>query len=142
MAGINRTNRRRKNDSPWEAKEQEYLFQWAESMAALKWPELRLMYHIPNGGSRNKIEAAHLKLQGVKAGVPDVCLPVPRGGYHGLYIEMKRRRGGVLRPDQREYIEALKAQGYRVEICKGFHLAADLIEEYMSEGVGKPHASV
>lgn len=139
MAGINRPNRRRRNESPLEAKEQEFLFRWAEDMAALKWSELRLMYHVPNGGSRNKIEAANLKRQGVKAGVPDVCLPVPRGGYHGLYIEMKRRRGSVLSQDQREYIEALRQQGYRVEVCKGFHPAADLIEEYLSEGVDESH---
>lgn len=142
MVGIERPRRRRRNDSPLEAKEQEFLFQWAEDMAALKWPELHLMYAIPNGGSRHKLEAANLKKQGVKPGVPDVFLPVPRGGYHGLYIEMKRRRGGVLSQDQRDYIDALRAQGYRVETCKGFHPAADLIEEYMSEGVEKPHASV
>ena len=128
-----RRSRRRSNVSPLEAKEQKFLFQWAENMAVLKWPELRLMYHVPNGGSRNSIEAANLKAQGVKPGVPDVFLPVARKGFHGLYIEMKRRRGGILSKYQKEYIEALKKQGYRVEVCKGFHAAADVIEDYMSE---------
>ena len=50
------------------------------------------VFHIPNGGYRNKAEAAHLKAQGVRPGVPDLCVPVARHGYHGLYIEMKRRR--------------------------------------------------
>lgn len=128
-----RRSRRRSNVSPLEAKEQKFLFQWAENMSVLKWPELRLMYHVPNGGSRNSIEAANLKAQGVKPGVPDVFLPVARKGFHGLYIEMKRRRGGILSKHQKEYIEALKEQGYRVEVCKGFHAAADVIEDYMSE---------
>lgn len=128
-----RRSRRRSNVSPLEAKEQKFLFQWAENMAVLKWPELRLMYHVPNGGSRNSIEAVNLKAQGVKPGVPDVFLPVARKGFHGLYIEMKRRRGGILSKYQKEYIEALKEQGYRVEVCKGFHAAADVIEDYMSK---------
>ena len=72
-----------------------------------------------------------MKAQGVKAGVPDVCIPVPRCGYHGLYIELKRQRGGKLSEEQKELIPKLRAQGYRVEICKGFHPAADLIEKYM-----------
>lgn len=121
------------NQVPLESDEQTWLFKWAQDMAALKWPELALMYHIPNGGSRNKVEAARLKAQGVKKGVPDVFLPVPRGGYHGLYIEMKRQKGSVVSQEQKEYIAALRAQGYRVEVCKGFHAAADVIEEYMNE---------
>ena len=51
-----------------------------------KWPELELLHHIPNGGSRDVVEAAHMKRQGVKSGVPDLHLPVPRGGYASLYI--------------------------------------------------------
>lgn len=71
-----------------ESVEQTNLFRWAAYEQG-KYPELKLMYHIPNGGSRNRLEAANLKKQGVKSGVPDICLPVARGAYHGLYIEMK-----------------------------------------------------
>ena len=124
-------NKTIQNTIPLESDEQSWLFQWAQDMAVLKWTELALMYHIPNGGSRNKVEAARLKAQGVKKGVPDIFLPVARGGYHGLYIEMKRRKGSVVSQEQKEYIAALIAQGYRVEVCKGFHAAADVIEEYM-----------
>ena len=116
---------------PLECDEQTWLFQWAWSAAALKWPELRLMYAIPNGGSRNKAEAARLKGQGVNPGIPDICLPVARGGFHGLYIEMKRRKYGETSEAQDEKIPLLRAQGYRVEVCKGFQAAADVIEEYM-----------
>ena len=62
-----------------------------EQCAVIEYCEyLRIpVYHIPNGGTRNKIEAANLKRQGVKSGVPDLCFPLARGKYHGLYIEMK-----------------------------------------------------
>ena len=122
---------------PTEATEQTWLFEWINQMAALRWPELELAFHIPNGGSRNKIEAARMKAQGIKAGVPDVFISVPRCGYHGLYIEMKRQRGGKVEEAQKELIPKLRAQGYRVEICKGFHPAADLIEQYMTGKLNK-----
>lgn len=120
---------------PTEAMEQTWLFQWAADMARIKYPELALMYHIPNGGSRNKVEAARLKGQGVKAGIPDIFLPVARGGYHGLYIEMKRQKGGVVSVDQKRMINALRLQGYCVQVCTGFQNAADYIEKYLSDKI-------
>ena len=54
-----------------------------------RYPELKWLHHVPNGGSRNKQEAVKLKQMGVKAGVSDLCLPYPKGIYCGLYIEMK-----------------------------------------------------
>lgn len=72
---------------PTEAQEQMTLFSWA-AMQSGKYPELNLLYHVPNGGSRHKAEAGRLRAEGVKAGVPDLCLPVARGQYHGLYIEL------------------------------------------------------
>lgn len=89
---------------PTEAQEQVTLFSWAAVQAI---PELALLYHIPNGGSRHKAEAARLRAEGVRAGVPDLCLPVPRGGFHGLYIELKRLRGGRLSEQQRAWLDAL-----------------------------------
>jgi hypothetical protein len=58
----------------YEADEQKKLFRWVDFMKT-EYPELDMMFHIPNGGSRNKLEAANLKKQGVRAGVPDICLP-------------------------------------------------------------------
>ena len=115
---------------PTEAQEQTTLFQWAGMMAG-KWPELRLCHAIPNGGSRNPIEARHLKEQGVKPGIPDLFLPCSRGGFHGLYIEMKRRKGGRVSIEQKKTIIALREQGYRVEVCEGWEKARDVIKEYM-----------
>ena len=112
-----------------EAAEQAALFSWAAMMEE-RFPELKMMYHIPNGGSRNRLEAANLKRQGVKAGVPDVHLPVPRGKFHGLYVEMKY---GDNKPTekQKEWLFSLKEQGYATAVCYSWEEAAGLIMTYL-----------
>ena len=117
---------------PTEAQEQTALFQWAAMMEG-RIPELRLMHHCPNGGSRNAIEAHNLRLQGVKPGIPDIFLPVARGGFHGLYIEMKRRTGGRVSVEQKKMLLALQGQGYKAEACRGWEEAKDTICEYLRE---------
>ena len=112
-----------------EAVEQQHLFQWA-AFAAGRYPELRFMFHVPNGGSRNKAEAAHLKAQGVKAGVPDICLPVPRAGKHGLWIELKAGKNKTTER-QDAYLEFLKEQHYHVAVCYGWEEAREVILEYL-----------
>ncbi len=119
---------------PSEWSEQASLFRWAAFVAASRWPELHLMYAIPNGaylvdGPR---QGQQLKETGLKPGVLDICLPVPRGGYHGLYVEMKRRHGGRVSEDQTWWIEALQAMDYRTEAPAGWDAARLLIEQYMA----------
>lgn len=115
---------------PTEAQEQTALFQWASMMEG-RIPELRLMHHIANGGTRNQLEAVHLKQQGVKPGIPDIFLPCARGPYHGLYIEMKRRKGWKISAAQVEVMDALAEQGYAVEICYGWEQARNVILGYL-----------
>jgi hypothetical protein len=112
-----------------EAGAQETLFQWAEYQAS-KYPELKLLYHIPNGGKRDKVTAINLKRQGVKAGVPDICLPVARGGYFGLYIELKV---GSNKPTklQNEWLCNLNKQGYLATVCYGWQQAAEILVAYL-----------
>ena len=69
--------------------------------------------------------------QGMKPGVPDIMFPVARGGYHGLWIEMKRKDGGRLSPEQRWWQKALLEEGYAVAVCKGFDEARETIEWYL-----------
>lgn len=121
---------------PTEAQEQMTLFSWA-AMQSGKYPELNLLYHVPNGGSRHKAEAGRLRAEGVKAGVPDLCLPVARGQYHGLYIELKRQRGGRTSDHQSEWLDALSAQGYKAALCYGWEQAAGTIIEYPSARQGR-----
>lgn len=116
--------------APSEAVEQTRLFQWAAGCYGT-WPDLELMHHIPNGGSRHPAEAAKLKAQGVKAGVPDIFLPVPRCGCHGLYIELKREKGGRVSHEQAKWMEMLIQQGYMAAVCHGWFQASQVIERYM-----------
>lgn len=90
-------------------------------------------FHIPNGGKRDAREAYNLKRQGVKPGVPDLCIPVPNSKYHGLYIEMKRANGGTLTKHQVEWLERLKYNGYCAYCCHGADNAIALIEQYLAD---------
>lgn len=112
-----------------EANEQEALFNWTAFVHG-KFPEVDLLYHIPNGGSRNRLEAANLKRQGVKAGVPDLCLPVARGGFHGMYIEMKYGKNKASK-DQEQWLCELRKQGYVAVVCYGWEQAAEMITKYL-----------
>lgn len=89
------------------------------------------VYHVPNGGKRNAREAANLKRQGVKAGVPDLCIPVARGGFHGLYIEMKTLKGKPT-DKQLKWLGLLRDEGYAAYIARGARAAEELIDHYMS----------
>lgn len=119
-----------------EHQEQAALFSWAE-FHTHRWPELALMFAIPNGGKRNKVTAAMLKAEGVKPGVPDICLPVTRTPCPGLYIEMKTGTGR-LSSTQRSWLLALIAQGYRAEVCRGWQEAQQVIIEYLGGDEGEP----
>ena len=101
-------------------------------MTKTKWLELKNLYHIPNGGSRHPLEAINLKRQGVKSGVPDICLPVARGGYHGLYIELKAGRKSKPSENQMIWIVNLKNQGYKAEIAYGYDEAIGIIIDYLT----------
>lgn len=111
---------------PTEHWEQVQLFAWAAYRR-----DLDLMYAIPNGGHRDIRVAVKLKEEGVKAGVPDICLPVARGGKHGLYIELKRRKYGRISDEQGKWIEALIREGYACAVCFGWESARDVIEDYL-----------
>lgn len=113
-----------------ESLEQQSLFKWA-AFASGKYPELDLMYHIPNEGKRSKAAGAKLKAEGLKSGVPDICLPVARGKYHGLYIEMKREHSGTATDNQEEWIENLIKQEYFAIVCHGWEAAQKVIISYL-----------
>lgn len=116
-----------------ESDEQQSLFQWAK-LTQTQYPELSLLHSIPNGGKRNIREAARLKKEGALAGVSDIFLPVARGDYHGLYIELKVK-GGKLSDHQKWWIEETTKQGYYSTVCFGWVEAKGVIEGYL-EGIG------
>lgn len=123
-----------------EHQEQAALFAWATVMSGRQ-PELKLLYAIPNGAFMGG-ETAQAKLRGIqryrkleaeglKKGVPDICLPCARQGYHGLYIELKRIKGGTVSHEQKEWLAALNTEGYKAVVCRGFDEAKTVIEEYL-----------
>ena len=121
---------------PTEGEEQQAVFQWA-ALAQGKWSELRLLYHIPNEGKRTAYTGARLRSEGLRQGVPDICLPVPKGGYCGLYIELKRSRNSKTSDAQKEWLEALKAAGNCAMLCKGAEEAIAALKRSLSSGEGE-----
>lgn len=114
-----------------EAAEQEAVIRWADMSTGI-YPELKLLFHIPNGGSRKDAkEGAHFKRLGVRKGVPDLFLPVARKGMNGLFIEMKREHDFSVSKEQYAWIRALNKEGYGATVCAGFEEARRVIEEYL-----------
>lgn len=118
--------------APTEDEEQIALFQWADWLSG-RYPELKLLLHIPNGGKRGKAEAGRFKAMGVKPGVPDILLPISRGKSHGLWIELKRVHKGRISSSQREWLHALRLQGYAAYVCNGWEHASKTIINYIEE---------
>lgn len=119
-----------------EQAEQVALFQWA-ALAIYRYPELEWLYAVPNfaragkrGDRQAAAEVARRLKEGMKPGVLDIHLPVARGGFHGLWIEMKSP-DGTPSPHQRRWMKALTEQGHSVHICRSFEAARAVIERYL-----------
>jgi hypothetical protein len=116
---------------PTEHEEQVALFQWAEANEG-EHEELKLLFAVPNGGYRPMTTAAMLREEGVKAGVPDCCLPVARGRFYSLWLELKRAdRSNHPTPAQAEWIECLRSYGHMAVVCYGAQEAIDTIKAYL-----------
>lgn len=105
-----------------EASEQMALIEWV-LMAQGQEPRLRLLFHVPNGELRDKATGEKLQRMGVKPGIPDLLLPVVSRGYHGFAIELKRK-GGELSPEQVEWLDRFRDQGWFANVYVGWVSAA------------------
>lgn len=113
--------------------------EYGEQTALMAWvrfheeyePKLKLLFAIPNGGQRSAASAAKAKAEGVKKGVSDLMLPVARHGYHGLWLEMKRLKGGSESKEQKEWAEAMKQEGYAYCCCHGWAAAAQALMAWL-----------
>ena len=116
-----------------EQMEQVNLIRWTQQAEVRqRYPDLKLLYHVPNERKCTPQQGQTLKWMGVKSGVPDLCLPVPRGRWHGLYIEMKAPMSSARASEnQRWWIDELLAQGYAACVCKGWEMARDTLIRYM-----------
>jgi len=93
---------------------------------------LDLIYAIPNGGQRSASTAAKLKAEGVKAGTPDVCVPIPSCGYGALYIEFKKPNVGKLSADQIAKIERLLHVGNLCAVVEDWQAAITVTRAYLT----------
>ena len=115
-----------------EAREQICVIKWSQQPhIRQKWPELALLHHIKNETTEGARQVAVDRAMGVRKGVPDLCLPVAKGQYHSLYIELKTE-SGRLSEDQRWWGECLTAQGNFWECCHGWESAVSVLERYLS----------
>lgn len=129
-----------------EHKEATALIKWRDLQLG-KYPELKNLIHIPNGGMRNLRVAQKLKAEGTKAGVSDYLLPVIRIGptamseddksklrfpdrYAGLWIELKAK-GNYPTPEQHEWMNDMRDQGYAAYWCVGWFEASEIIIAYL-----------
>lgn len=117
--------------NPTESEKQIALFEWAKWNYA-KYPELKLMYHIPNEGKRSVSTGARLKREGLKKGVADICLPCPRGKHHGLYMELKSEDGKASK-EQIDFLYAVCKEGYSAHICYGAENAINVLKWYLRQ---------
>ena len=112
-----------------EKDEQIALFDWAQYRT-----DLQRMFHITNEGRRSVQHTMSLLRQGMKPGVPDNMLPLARGGYHGLFIELKRLDGGTVSQAQRAWVKRLTDENYCAFVARGWEEAARTIRTYLQLG--------
>lgn len=111
---------------------QKNVFKWAEQLSIReRFPDLKLLHHIKNE-TKGGVEQVKIdKANGVKKGVPDLCLPSAHGKYHGLYIEMKAEKGR-LSPEQKWWLAELDKQGFATAVCYGWQQATEVLEWYLN----------
>lgn len=119
-----------------ELTEQIRVMQWCKSMEAYD-KDYSLIYHVPNEGNRNRKTGSNLVKAGLKKGVPDICVAVPKMGMHGLYIELKKDKQSKVSKEQIEWIKKLSHQKYIATVCYGADEAINLIAAYMSSDYEK-----
>jgi hypothetical protein len=121
-----------------EHSEQAMVIEWAKRHE-MQYPELQWLFSSLNGifipGPRQMVYKIinHMKAEGMKKGIADLCLPVARHDYHGLFIEMKRTTGGNIRDEQSDFLEFVATQGYYGTVCHGYNEAVETLEWYLSE---------
>lgn len=117
-----------KSNIPTEHQEQAAVIRWFQSA----YPAIKSrLFAIPNGSHKSRAAASKFSAEGLRSGVPDLMLPVPAGKYHGLFIEMKRAKGGRLSDTQKDWLDFLGSQGYMATACHGFEEAKEIISKYL-----------
>ena len=102
-------------------------------LVPLFFPKLpdRLLFAVPNGGSRHKIEAANMKKQGVKRGVADVILQIPKKGFASLCLEFKTSKGRQSK-EQEEYQRQVEMAGSKYVVVRSVEQGINELKKYLT----------
>ena len=131
LEGIKRADKGKTNKpKTTEAQEQKSLIEWAKWQEG-RYPELKMLMHIPNEGKRSKRYGAELKRLGLRPGFPDLGLLVPNKKYAGLFIELKADKTKSMTKEQKEWLEKLNSYGYKAVRCNGAEEAIQVIKRYL-----------
>ena len=131
LEGIKRADKGKTNKpKTTEAQEQKSLIEWAKWQEK-KYPELKMLMHVPNEGKRSKRYGAELKRMGMAKGFPDLGLLVPNKKYAGLFIELKADKTKNMTKEQKEWLEKLNSYGYKAVRCNGSEEAIQVIKRYL-----------
>jgi len=123
MVWTHKTNTFKYNNKRTEATEQIAVIQYCD------YNNIKI-FAIANGGSRHILEAVNLKKQGVKAGVPDLFIPIPNNEFHGLFIEMKYGKNKPTEA-QKEWLAYLNSVKYKSIVCYSTNEAINTINDYL-----------
>lgn len=86
---------------------------------------------LPGGAKTRGRYMNFLKAQGLKTGVSDIVIALPRGPYHGAYMELKRDEHSTIRKDQLDWVALMKRVGYCADIVIGFNKAREFAQTYL-----------
>lgn len=122
---------------PTEQQEHLALMNWVKTQ-----PQIRdVIIHIPNEGKREVRFGNKLKRMGMRAGVSDFFLPIPTSLHHGLWLELKRKKGSRESDEQKAWVHKMRALDYCAVFAYGWENARDLILMYLSAKPVTPSAA-
>lgn len=105
------------------------LMEWVHTHPQLK-TIAKFIMHFPNEGKRTNSFGKLMKSFGMRAGVSDLFIALPRGGYHGAWIELKSKKGRLSQA-QVEFLEDMKSQDYFVSVCYSLDEAIMIVTNYV-----------
>ena len=120
-----------KQKIPYESYEQTEIFRWARANQ-IDYPELQLLNASLAGFKFTPGQSRKAKAQGMRKGYPDIFLPVTTNQYAGLFIELKRIKGGSVSREQKAFLNRLNEQRYLAVVCKGHKEAIHVVKEYLN----------
>lgn len=107
------------------------IVQWARKEELTR-KEFQLLFHVPNGGARSQQAGMKFKALGVRPGCPDLALPVARGGFHGLWLEVKDGEKGIVSDVQEMWQKRLREEGHCVGVIRSVDEGINALTCYLN----------